>query len=368
MLRCTVADAPPDDDWAAAEGSWSWAFIVELRRLLRRAKARLPVTLALAALLSGLVIYKVAKKAPVQIAHVVIAVTEGALPSNRDPIPVDQMQEYVASALMPHDKLIALVDEKNLFPLRKKLGDPFALDELADMVEVTVYRNYFLSDSFDPALRRTARIEIAATYPDGNVAFEVAEGVAKIILESSEHVQDTAAAALTAHATEILTQARADASALDHTIAVKELELQTAERLGQNGKAAGLRAILAQLDVEQRSNQAKLTQLETGVMLDRTEASAMAAGLDLKLEIVSERHPLPDLGRKQRLAIIAIIVVLVMVPVAGILVGAFDPRIHDTVDVTRLGFSSLGHLPGFAGDDIGSLRARGIRRRRAAHD
>jgi hypothetical protein len=124
--------------------------------------------------------------------------------------------------------------------------------------------------------------------------------------------------------------------------------------------------VLTQLDLEDRASQAKLQQLETGVMLDQTEAGAMTAGLDLKLEIVSERRPLPDVGRTQRLYIIAIIVVLIMVPVAGILVGAFDPRIHDTVDVTRLGFTSLGHLPGFAGDRIGSLRARGIRRKRAA--
>ena len=365
MLRWSVAEAP-DQDWGDAEGSWGGAFVVELRRLLRRARARLPITLAIAALMSGIVIRKVATKPQMQIAHVVIAVTEGSLVSNRDPIPVSQMQEYVTSALMPHDKLLAMIEEKNLFPLRKKLGDPFALDELADMVEVTVYRNYFLSDSFDPALRRTARIEIAVTHSDGALAFDIAERVAQIILETSDEVQDTAAKSLAARADKILAQARADAAALDKQIAEQELALKDAERKGDNGKAAGLRAVLAQLDLAQRASLGKLQQLEIGITLDQTEASAMAAGLDLKLEIVSERRPLPDVGHNQRLAIVAIIVVLIMVPVAGILVGAFDPRIHDTVDVTRLGFTSLGHLPGFAGDDIGSLRARGIRRKRAA--
>jgi capsular polysaccharide biosynthesis protein len=44
--------------------------------------------------------------------------------------------------------------------------------------------------------------------------------------------------------------------------------------------------------------------------------------------------------------------------------GAFDSRIHDTDDVVRLGLPVLGHVPGFTGDSVGSLRTRGAHRRR----
>ena len=49
---------------------------------------------------------------------------------------------------------------------------------------------------------------------------------------------------------------------------------------------------------------------------------------------------------------------------AMLFLGAFDPRVHDTDDVARLGFPVLGHVPGFPGDQVGSLRSRGARRAR----
>ncbi|HTJ44580.1 MAG TPA: hypothetical protein VL463_20890 [Kofleriaceae bacterium] len=358
--------ADEQDAWYQDEEPWGRSLIDELRRLLRRAKARLPITLLIAVVLTFLVVQKVAKKPPVNIAHVVIAVSEGDLASGRDPIPMREMQEYVQSALLPDEKLKALIEKRDLFPLRKKLGMPFALAELRDMLEVTVYRNYFVAETYDPNLRRTARIEIAVAHADGRVAFDIAKDVADIIVTSSDEVQDAAAAQLVASANNVVEHAQETARSLDAELAAKQLALAEAERLGKTGLAASLRGELRLLDREVRDNDRNLQILQTGVLFDRTEAAAMAAGLDLRLEIVSERQPLPDVGRTQRLYIITFIVFILMLPVAGVAVGAFDLRVHDTGDVTRLGFTSLGHLPGFAGDRIGSLRARGIRRRRAA--
>lgn len=367
MLRWIVARAADDDDaWYEDEEPWGRALVVELRRLQRRAAARPVITLLVAIAMTGLIVMKVAKKPPVNIAHVVIAVSEGNLASGRDPIPVSQMQEYVNSALLPDDKLAKLIEEKDLFPLRKKLGMPFALDELRDMMDVTVYRNYFVSETYDIAVRRTARIEIAVAHADAHVAFDVARRVAQIIVSSSDEVQDNAARVLHRSASLIIQRAQDESRQLDHDISAKELALRDAERLGRTGVAAGLRTQLAGLDVRRRDADRNLQILQAGVLMDRAEADAMAAGLDLRLEIVSERQPLPDSEREARLGIVAIIVFVIMMPVAMVGIGAFDPRIHDTGDVTRLGFTSLGHVPGFPGDGIGSLRARGIRRRRAA--
>jgi hypothetical protein len=361
-----MAGASDDDAWFREEPSWWSALAAELRRLWRRAAAR-PVVVALVALtMTGLVVMRVARRPQIAIAHVVIAVGEGNLSSGRDPIPVDQMQEYVQHALMPAGKLDALIEDLDLFPLRHKLGPEFARQELADMIEVSVYRNYFLVDNYDPTRQRTARIEVAATGADPHVAFVIAERIAKIIVETSEEVQESAAKSLSARADEILARARQRATTLDRAISAKEVALASAERAGTPAQIAGLRAELAQLAIVQHEDQRKLAQLQNDVQMDRIEAGAMAAGLDLQLEIVSERQPLPDTGHSVRLGIIAIVVLIMMVPVAAVAIGAFDPRVHDTGDVTRLGFSSLGHLPGFAGDGIGSLRARGIRRKRAA--
>ena len=47
---------------------------------------------------------------------------------------------------------------------------------------------------------------------------------------------------------------------------------------------------------------------------------------------------------------------------SALFLGAFDSRVHDTDDVARLGLPVLGHVPGFPGDQVGSLRSRGARR------
>jgi hypothetical protein len=43
---------------------------------------------------------------------------------------------------------------------------------------------------------------------------------------------------------------------------------------------------------------------------------------------------------------------------AALVLGAFDSRVHDADDVIRLGLPVLGHVPGFAGDNVGSMRTR----------
>jgi hypothetical protein len=43
---------------------------------------------------------------------------------------------------------------------------------------------------------------------------------------------------------------------------------------------------------------------------------------------------------------------------SALLLGAFDSRVHEPDDVARLGLPVLGHLPGFAGDNVGSMRTR----------
>ena len=358
--------AAPDDDWFESEPGWGSALAAELRRLSRRAAAR-PIVVGLVALaMTGLVVMRVARKPQVNIAHVIIAVSEGNLSSGRDPIPVDQMQEYVQHALLPDGKLDKLVEDLDLYPLRHKLGPEFARDELGDQTEITVYRNYFLVDNYDPSRLRTARIEIAVADADPHRAFLIAEGLGKIIVETSEQVQEAAAKGLITRADQILEHAHERASLVDRAISEKRVAVDAAVQAGKTAETAALRVQLAELTIQQNEDQHQMALLQNNVQMDRIEAGAMAAGLDLQLEIVSERQPLPDTGHNLRLGIIALVVLSIMVPIAAVAIGAFDPRIHDTGDITRLGFSSLGHVPGFTGDRIGSLRARGIRRKRAA--
>ena len=57
---------------------------------------------------------------------------------------------------------------------------------------------------------------------------------------------------------------------------------------------------------------------------------------------------------------VAFVALIIIGPVCMLVVGAFDTKVHDADDVRRLALPVVGHVPGFAGDDHGSLRRRGV--------
>ena len=75
---------------------------------------------------------------------------------------------------------------------------------------------------------------------------------------------------------------------------------------------------------------------------------------------------LSRVGATQFLGTIMVVVVVGTGALIGsaVFLGAFDTSVHDTDDVARLGLPVLGHVPGFPGDHVGSLGARGALRAR----
>jgi capsular polysaccharide biosynthesis protein len=89
-----------------------------------------------------------------------------------------------------------------------------------------------------------------------------------------------------------------------------------------------------------------------------------AAGLDLVIEIAGEKRPTRPPSRGLMISILLVIVGIGSLLGSALLIGAFDSRVHDVEDVERLGLPVLGHVPGFPGDRVGSLEARGVQRSR----
>lgn len=349
------------DDWYDSEQSMRHGMVAELQRIMRRTRARPILVLVVAALVTGAIYAKVVNKKPLHEAQVVLAMTEESLSvANHQSIPVNELRDYVMTVLLPSPRLGAMIERRDLYPLRKVQGMDFAIASLFEQTEIAIWKNSFVNfDAADAQALRSARIGITVTDTDPDRAFDLARELATIIIASASEQRQQVAAALTAdvgHVREALKQRSADTSKL---IATRELALAAARRLGKPGIEAGIELDLLNLDAEQKRLSGQLAAVAASK--DSLADRIAAAGLDMSIEVVEESPP----DRTQPRAFVMVLVMAIVGFVAlfgsALVIGAFDPRVHDTEDVERLGLPVLGHVPGFRGDHVGSLEARGAR-------
>src|SRR5262245_58679123 len=92
-------------DWYESEQSLTEALGDELRRLQRRAVARLPLVLLIGMLLTSAIVWKVARKPTQHRARIILAVTEGDMAAGLDSAPLDQLRDYINTVLLSDEKL-----------------------------------------------------------------------------------------------------------------------------------------------------------------------------------------------------------------------------------------------------------------------
>lgn len=351
------------DAWYESEQRTGAVMAAELQRLSRRARVRKVTVVLLATLVTAAVTYKVVTKERLLYAEVVLALTEGALAGPRSGVPVDQLREYVSSVLLSDKNMLELVEARGLYPLRKRLGPQFALSELWDQTDVAIWKNSFIYYREEDAhARKSARIGITVMDADPDKAFSLARAIADIAIRTHQLERQKVTGEIAHEVAQIRAATEARAHDLTMAIMIKEAALAQAKKQRKQGLAAAMVVDIIALDQELKQVEDTLTQIAHSSEGIADEISA--AGLDVSLSIVDERRP--ERPEHSGFVIFLLVIVIGTGALVGsaMFVGAFDSRIHDTDDVERLGLPVLGHLPGFAGDHVGSLTARGIHRPR----
>jgi hypothetical protein len=360
----TRAPSQPDDDWYASEQSTRLGLIAELQRIKRRMKARPLPVLALATIVTGLITYRVATKVETVTSEVVLALTEGALASGRKTgIPVDQLREYMSSVLLPDSRLAELIERRDLTRLRKKLGMQFAITDLRERLEIQIWKNSFVHfDEDDEHARRSARIGLAVIDTDADRALAIARDLANIAIQTLTARRQKLAETITEQV-ETLRKATDDKLVtINNQISATQAAIEDAIRSGKTDNLGILRVDLVALYAQRQRTEAEIGHIAGSS--DAMAGDVAAAGLDMRLAIVEERLPERHTHSSFILVMIAVVVGTGALIGSATLLGAFDSRVHDTDDVVRLGLPVLGHVPGFAGDNVGSMQARSVARAR----
>ena len=348
-----------DDAWFNAEESTRLGMIQEVQRIRRRMRARPGPVFVVAFLLGVLISYKIWTRPTLVESRVVLALSQGELSEHDTALPVDELRQYVVNVLLPDKKLAALIEKENLSPSRHLTGMQFAIDSLREQFEVEIWKNTFeMGDDAD----RSARIGITVTDTDPDRSYDLARDLGSVIITSAQEQRLQMTKLLASRVAEVHDSAASRLEDLAREESEKEIQISQARRDGKLALAQTLNLELAQLAHEQASAEKTISDIATSK--DTLADRLTAAGLDLSVTVVDERRgQLPE-HREFILIMMAVLVALAALLGTALVLGAFDPRVHDTEDVERLGLTVLGHLPGFPGDEVGSLEARGVPRRR----
>ncbi len=354
---------PADPDWFAAELPVRVGMVAELQRIRRRTGVRPLPVIALAILITAAVTYKFAMKKRSYTADVVLAMREGVFGSDRDStIPFSQLKEYVANVLLPDTELLKVIDKR--MPGRAdRVGKPFALESFRDKLEIYIWKNSFAYyDDEDAEASKSARIGLEVSDEDPDVAYEIALDLAQVAIATHDAQRKKVTGLLAAEVDKYREQLMVKVDELDEQLVRKKDSLDKAKKIGNNQSAAILIVDIANLEQtrKRRFEQVKEVDISPDAFADEvTEAK-----LDITIAVVDQVRPEKVEQSGLILGMIIAVIGTGALLGAALVLGAFDSRVHDTDDVARLGLPVLGHVPGFQGDHVGSLDARGGARAR----
>jgi hypothetical protein len=340
----------------------------ELQHLKRRARNRIGLVLLLTVGATAALVGYVARREPLHESTVVVRITEGGLLSERSPLTRGDLRQYIVDSALSSRNLLALIERFDLYPVHRLRGDRFALARLEDRLDVEVFRNYFVRGSEGRTTSRTARVAISFRDPDRERSFAVTRAVADLVIATETQRRRS----YSADDLRIAEQAfHVAATALAERAAeVSELEVALAAATGPGDAArrgsftVELATARSQLEAQRLLVDAVRGRLEEVALLHASEG----AQLGLQYTIADEQAPPPRGARLPRLARLALVCFLILLPLCGVAVGAFDGTLQDAEDLDRLAVPVLGHVPPFRGHRVGGLDERRRRRRRQRGD
>jgi len=342
--------------WADEEPGLAGAG-AELQRLKRRALAHPWRTLAVALLATLAVVGMRARKVRTFSSRVVFRVTEGDLDASTAPRPAKRLREYVLDVAFSNQRLLDVIREHGLYAREMKRDPSLAVEAMRDDVEVDVWRNYFVEIRQLDDAGRSARIAVTYRARDPKLALEVVRHLGRLIAEQEEKARIAMAEEAARQAELAVDEARGQLERRQKQIVSHELELRRGNL--PQAQAAMLRVELADLKKNLEPLEARLTELQQKKSAYDLRAAMERNQLGLQFELVDPGQQAKlGISKPRELILIGVIVLIVVLPLAGIFVGAYDQRVYDAEDVRRLGLEAVGHVERFPGDNVGALDTR----------
>lgn len=329
-------------------------FGAALKLVTARAVSRSVLVLLLSVAVTALLLFWRLQRAPLYEATDYFRMVEGEV-GDATPPPPREIREYIAAVALSHKKLLEIMKKHGLN--RKLLDhDPVeAVQAMREDIGIRVTRNYFIFDRQPDDEPRSASISISYAYSSGEVARDVVHELAQAVLDAQAAQRNG----------RIRSEREVIRLQLEHEQTVMhgvqtELDLLFLDAAHARGSAL----------VQNRAQLAG-TQDRMKMALDRVRRLDRRAGdlelarhvednrLGISFQLVDE--DIEIIGAKLTSSQTVRFAVLTFVCVGGValvVIGAWGRRVYRVQDLAAAGIPVFGELTRFAGDDVGSYRAR----------
>jgi hypothetical protein len=267
--------------------------------------------------------------------------------ATRPPTVAASIREYVHDVVLTRERLGALLRRYGLSP-RLRASDPaMAVDDFRESISIVVVRNDFLIGTWAADSPRSALLTLSFTGDDRERVRSILHELGGMFLEDQAAARSGRIEMASRSASHVATNARERLRLLEDRRASLVLQQVRSAR-----ERPAIAAELAALQSEITSAQVMLQDLDRRVASLDFASHAEHEQLLLRCELVDEgvarRH---GTLTRPALAACGALALLAALPVAALLVGAFDHRIYRGADVTGRGFQLLAAVPHFPGVD-----------------
>ena len=340
------------DEWIDDEPGLH-AALAELRRVVRRAFARRWLCLALALVGAGAVVAWRALPTRRYQSRVVYRVIEGGEADAA--MPNRALRDYVRDDVFSNQALAELITRHHFVehPTSEQVK---AFRDEALLVEV--WRSE-LGEGVDAA-EQSARIAIGFSHRDPKVAYEVVCDLMDLVSGRADNAEVLAAQRELGRLDAQAERARDELARTRANLTLEELAARRAPPRERPQRLLHLEELRASVSTQEP----RVAELQQQLAAARLHAQVLQKREARRFTVIVPPRPEAIATRNPRLlAGIGALAFLALLPLVGLAVGAWDQRVFDVADLRRLGIEPLGHVPGFPGDEAGSLDERRSRLR-----
>jgi hypothetical protein len=310
----------------------------QVRRLLARSRCR-PVATACLAAVIGLVIFAAQARRPkLYEAEVGLLITEGAFETDGRPRPPGELRAFIADVAFADARLDNLIAKRDLVQRLGASDRAAALARMRKLINVRTWHDYFegYRQRADPP--RTARVTIGFSAPDPALALAVARDLGELVAET-QTARETQRAMAQIDGLRSAVDSAASESARQRDL------LEQAERaageLPDLGSLLRVKQLARGLESAEKASRSVAAQLLEAQLHLRTVQQ-----IGTRVQVVDPGiPPWHTPAKSERLVQQAVLALILSLPLAVILVGAFDPTIRDEQDLRRAGLRLLGRVP-----------------------